>query len=192
MTPNPDRRSERARQAIVEAALDMCREEGFPRTTMEGIARRAGVGKQTIYRWWPSKAAVILEGLNTAIGDVTDFPSTGDVIADLQTQMTAVASVLSSDEFSPYSRGLIPASQTDPGLAEELLENIVQPRVRDCVKRLAQAQEDGQLRTDLDLEDVVELIYAPLYYRLLLHTRPVSPDQVPGLLKLAFEGLAPR
>lgn len=192
VTPNPDRRSERSRAAILEAALELCRERGFPKTTMEGIASRAGVGKQTIYRWWPSKAAVILEALNEQVGDVTDFPSSGDVVADLTKQMTRVAKLLSSEEFSPYTQGLIPAAQTDPELAESLLKIMVEPRVQACRERLALAQEQGQLRHDVDLDDVVDLLYAPLYYRLLLHTRPVTPKQVPTMLSLAFNGVGPQ
>jgi AcrR family transcriptional regulator len=188
-TPNPDRRSERSRTAILESALELCRERGFPKTTMEGIASRAGVGKQTIYRWWPSKAAVILEALNEQIGDVTDFPSSGDIVADLTKQMTGVARLLPSDEFSPYTQGLIPAAQTDPELAETLLKVMVEPRARACRERLKLAQEQGQLRADVDLDDVVELIYAPLYYRLLLHTRPIRPKDVPGILSRAFDGV---
>lgn len=191
-TPNPDRRSERSRTAILDAALDLCRERGYPKTTMEGIAARAGVGKQTIYRWWPSKAAVILEALNEQVGDVTDFPSTGDLLADLNRQMSGVATLLASAEFAPYTQGLIPAAQTDPDLAKALLEDMVEPRVQACRERLALAQEQGQLRRDVDLDDVVEMIYAPLYYRLLLHTRPLRPKDVPRILDLAFSGLSPQ
>ena len=158
---------------------------------MEGIAKRAGVGKQTIYRWWPSKAAVILEALNDEIGSVTDFPSTNDLVSDLGTQMAGVAKLLASARFSPYSKGLIPAAQNDPVVAKALLEELVQPRVDACRARLERAQQEGQLRTDVDLDDVVELIYAPMYYRLLLHTRPVKPAMVDSILRLSFEGLAP-
>jgi AcrR family transcriptional regulator len=190
--PNPDRRSHRARAAILKAALELCREQGFPRTTMEGIAKSAGVGKQTIYRWWPSKAAVILEALNEDVGSVTDFPSTGDVVADLHTQMTGVAALLASDKFAPYTRGLIPAAQNDADVAAAMVQEMVEPRVKACRDRLELAQADGQLRTDVDLDDIVELIYAPLYYRLLLHTRPMKPAMVETVLRLCFEGLAPR
>ncbi len=159
--------------------------------TMEGIAKHAGVGKQTIYRWWPSKAAVILEALNDEVGDVADFPYTGDILADLHSQMAGVATLLASHNFAPFTRGLIPAAQNDPDIAEALVQTLIEPRVKTCRDRLERAQADGQLRTDVDLDDVVELIYAPLYYRLLLHTRPVQPAMIETVLRLAFEGLAP-
>jgi AcrR family transcriptional regulator len=191
-SPNPERRSERARAAILEAALTLCREQGYAATTMEGIAKRAGVGKQTIYRWWPSKAAVLQEALNESVGATIDFPDTGDVVADLRSQMATVAGLLTSDTFSPYTRGLIVAAQNDPHIARSLVDDFIEPRVRACRQRLESAVKQGQLRADVDLDDVVELLYAPLYYRMLLHTRPITPQQVDHILDLAFTGLTPR
>lgn len=187
--PPARRRRQSSHRAILAATQQLLVERPYREVTIEGIAARAGVGKQTIYRWWPSKAAVILEALNEQIGDVTDFPSTGDLLADLNKQMSGVAKLLASAEFAPYTQGLIPAAQTDPDLAKALLEDMVEPRVQACRERLALAQEEGQLRPDVDLDDVVEMIYAPLYYRLLLHTRPLRPKDVPGILSLAFDGV---
>jgi AcrR family transcriptional regulator len=189
-THNEQRRSERARRAILSAALELCREQGLAKTTMEEIAKRAGVGKQTIYRWWGSKAAVVEEALNEQVGSATSFPDTGDLRADLYTQMSSVASLFVMAEFTPYV-SLIAAAQDDPDLAKSVRENIIEPRVKACRDRLRHAQQQGQLRRDVDLDDVVELLYAPLYYRLLLHTRPPTHKQVANVLDLAFTGLAP-
>jgi AcrR family transcriptional regulator len=188
--PNEQRRSERARQAILNAALELCREQGLAKTTVEEIAKRAGVGKQTIYRWWGSKAAVIEEAINEQAQDGADFPDTGDLRADLYTQMSTVARLFGSPDFTPYL-SLIAAAQEDPELAKSVRESLIEPRVKGCRERLRRAQEQGQLRRDIDLDDVVELLYAPLYYRLLLHTRPSSEKQVTDILDLAFTGLAP-
>lgn len=68
---------------------------------------------------------------------------------------------------------------------------MIEPRVRACAERVRRGQEQGRSRKDVDVDDVVEMLYAPLYYRLLLHTRPVTPDQVTGILDMAFTGLAP-
>lgn len=189
--PNPERRSERARHAILSAAFELCREQGFAKVTMEGIAKQAGVGKQTIYRWWPSKAAVLEEALNEQVGTVTDFPDTGDVRKDLRTQMNGVARLFTSEAFVPYV-GLIAAAQGDPELAKSLVATVVEPRVRACRDRLRKAQEQGEIREGIDLEVAVEILYGPLYYRLLLHTRPPSAAQVKAILELAFHGLGLR
>lgn len=191
IVPNPDRRSERARQAILDAAVELCSEENYARLTMEGIAKRAGVGKQTIYRWWPSKAAVLLEALNDRAGDTLDFPDTGDIAADLRTQMTQVIRSFTDPMFAACTRALIAAAQSDPTTAESFVEDLLSPRIELCVERLRKAQKDGQLRLDVDPFDVVDMLYAPIYYRLLLRTRPVSMSQLDTILDLTFAGVIP-
>jgi AcrR family transcriptional regulator len=186
--PNPERRSERARHAILAAALELCLEQGFAKATMEGIAKHAGVGKQTIYRWWPSKGAVLQEALNEQVRGATDFPNTGDIRADLRTQMTGVVGLFRSEAFLPYV-GLIAAAQSDPDLAESLFSTMIGPRARACRERLEQAQKQGEIRQGIDLEVAVEILYGPLYYRLLLRPRPPSAEQVQEILDLAFKGL---
>src|SRR4051794_14530032 len=130
--PNPDRRSERARQAILDAALELCQEQSFAGLTMEGIAKRAGVGKQTIYRWWPSKAAILLEALTERATATLDFPDTGDIVADLRSQMSLVVSAFNDPMFAAYSRGLIAAAQSDPEIAAAVVKTVIQPRVDLC------------------------------------------------------------
>jgi AcrR family transcriptional regulator len=190
-TPSEQRRSARSRQAILDSALELYQERGLAGMTMEGIARHAGVGKQTIYRWWPSKAAVLLEALEVRANPTVDFPDTGDLLADLRTQMAGVVELFGGPHFAPYV-SLIAAAQEDPSIQRWIGDTIIGPRVRACRERLRRAQEQHQLREDVDLDAVVELLYAPLYYRVLLHTRPVSAEQVDSILSLAFGGLAPR
>ncbi|MFI5730850.1 TetR/AcrR family transcriptional regulator [Kribbella sp. NPDC051587] len=189
--PSVERRSERARRAILDAALELCQDQSFAGLTMEGIAKRAGVGKQTIYRWWPSKAAILLEALQERGGATLIFPDTGDIVADLRTQMTQVVRAFNDPMFAAYSRGLISAAQSDPEIAAAVVESIIRPRVDLCVDRLAKAQQAGDIHPDANLPDVVELLYAPLYYRLLLHTRPTTEAQVDAVLTMVFQGLRP-
>lgn len=185
----PERRSERARQEILRAAVELCEQLSFANMTIEGIAKRAGVGKQTIYRWWPSKAAVVLEALNSQIGPALDFPDTGDVVADLRTQMTEVVRVLGTKRTAMMFSGVVAAAQADHTAARSLLDEVLSRRIEACKARLRRAQEDGQLRHDVDLDDVVELLYGPIYTRLLLHTAALEPTLVDGLLDLAFHGI---
>lgn len=189
--PDPKRRNPATQAAILKAAWELVIEVGYARLTVEAIAKRAGVGKQTIYRWWPSKEAVLLEMLNSRTDITLDFPDTGDILTDLGHQIAQVAGFLGSEEYAPY-RALIAASQSDPDLAAQILNRIIKPRVDACVQRLKKAQADGQLRTDVDPIDVVELVYAPIYYRLLLHTRPLNPTDARKQLHRVFEGLKPQ
>jgi AcrR family transcriptional regulator len=187
--PNATRRDPETRSAILRAAVELCREQGFAKLTVEGVARRAGAGKQTIYRWWPSLNAVLFEALSEVAGESSAFPDTGDIKTDLRGQMHALVQLMNSPAMAPYT-GLIGAAQSDPQLAQDLYTRLIKPRITDCRARLAKAQDDGQVRKDVDLGEVVELLYAPLYYRLLLHSRPTTREQVDDILELAFAGIA--
>lgn len=181
----------RRQPAILQATLDCCREDSYQALTIEGIARRAGVGKQTIYRWWPSKAAVVLESLNELIGQAAEFPDTGSLRDDLRQHFYNLVDLMSNPDLSPLLAGLIAAAQLDPEVAQQVLEEVNGPRFEDCVRRLEQARADGQPRADVDLVTVVETLDGALVYRWLLRTDPVSIEQVNAILDLVFEGLEP-
>jgi hypothetical protein len=86
---------------------------------------------------------------------------------------------------------VIGAAQSDPAVADALAAQIINPRVSACRKRLEKALEAGQISAGADLDAAVELLYGPLYHRLLLHTRPLSGEQANTVLELAFTGLGP-
>jgi AcrR family transcriptional regulator len=187
-SPSAERRNPRAQRAILRAAYELAMELGPAKVTVEAIAARAGVGKQTIYRWWPSKGAVFLDALKEEVGAVSEMPDTGDVVADLKAQMTAVVELFSSD-FARFYQALIAEAQGDSevarGLAEQLATRAEGPRRR----RLEAAREQGQIRADIDLATAVETLYAPLYYRLLLGTAALSAEHVTHILDVVLNGL---
>ncbi|WP_037887393.1 TetR-like C-terminal domain-containing protein [Streptomyces sp. NRRL S-87] len=187
--PDPSRRNEQARQAIIAAAFDICVERGFAATTIEAIAARAGVGKTTIYRWWPSKAAILLEGVEIHRDASARFPDSGDIMADLATQ-TANAMGLFESDFGTVWRGLIAAAQSEE-VAAQGVRRILRGSIDECVARLAKARDAGQIRQDLDLELVVELVYGPVYHTWLLRTRPVPPDFMRTVLAALEPALVP-
>ncbi len=189
--PDPSRRSETAHRAIIEAVTQLVAEQGYDTVSVEAIARRAGVGKQTIYRWWPSKAAVALEALRDGFSTVTGFPDTGDVIADMRTQMTGVNESLSTTGAGPLCRALIAAAQSDPSISQAHLDEIIEPASVECRARLRRAQQQGQIRADVDVQTTIDLLYGAIYYRLLLATRPSTREQIDAALDIVFEGLRP-
>ena len=187
--PDPARRNERSRRAILAAAIALIGEQGYEQVSIEAIAKRAGVGKQTIYRWWPSKGAVVLEALDDSLATVVDFPDTGDLVEDLRTQMKGVTQLLGSTEVGRVYRGLIAAAQSDPELSRAHLDQVIEPANVACRERLAHAAERGELRPDADRQAMIDLLWGAIYYRLLLHTRPLEPEQIDAALDIAFEGL---
>lgn len=189
--PNPDRRSPESHRKILRAAYELALERGPAKVTIEAIAARAGVGKQTIYRWWPSKGAVFLDVFNDAVVPAREIPDTGDLVADLKTQMMAVVDLFATD-FGRFYAGLIAEAQSDPDLARALGETIATRAEAPRGERLKKAQEQGQLRADVDVTAAVEILFAPLHYRLLLHTAPLGPEHVNAIIDLAINGLMQR
>lgn len=181
---NPARRSEASRGAILDAAIDLVVSTGFEALSIEGIARQAGVGKQTIYRWWPSKGAVLLDAfLERRVEQRSEFPlleplDTGDVAADVRRLIgTEVAHLATPSVEAPY-RALVVALQADPELATQALERLIRPSMARITDWLAAAQRRGDVRTDLDLDVAAELMLGPLFQRWMLRTGPLDEAYV--------------
>ncbi|KEP76412.1 transcriptional regulator [Microbacterium sp. SUBG005] len=105
-------RSEAARRAILDAAVRLFAERGYDHLTIEGIARLAGVGKQTIYRWWPSKGDVIAEAIleGRLLGPQRDLPDTGDARADLAQWLSDLFVLRASADGEALLRSLVAAA----------------------------------------------------------------------------------
>ena len=188
-SPNPQRRSEASRQAILGSALQLCAEVGYGRLTVEAIAAHAAVSKKTIYRWWPSKGAVVLEALDDTMTAVADHPNTGDLTADLCTQLSGVIELLTPPSRSA-AVGLIAEALHDDALAQELRERIVRPRIANFEQRMRQAQADGELAADADLDVALDLIYGPVFHRLVLHLGMPDAAQLRSLVEHALRGIS--
>jgi len=174
--PNPQRRSARSQAAILKAAYELCQQQGYARLTIEGIAARAGVGKQTIYRWWPSKGAVLLDVFVDQIVTRLDAASTGSPLDDLRRRVEATAEVLADTTIGPHIAGLISDAQGDPALAKELHERLVAPARAQHRGLIRTAQERGELRAGVDVDLMADAVFAPLWFRLLVTKAQLSPE----------------
>ncbi|GGQ46151.1 TetR/AcrR family transcriptional regulator [Streptomyces flaveolus] len=198
--PDVTRRSARSRRAIYDAALALVAEAGYPRTTIEGIAARAGVGKQTIYRWWSSKADVLLEAF-LDLGDQAAqaagqesyaIPDTGDVAADLKAVLRATVDELTDPRFEAPSRALAAEGVVNEQLGREFVTKLLEPSLQLYVDRLRAAQDAGQVRPEVDPRIALELFVSPLAQRWLQRTAPFGYDYTDTLVDYALYGLAPR
>ncbi|MDL9945096.1 TetR/AcrR family transcriptional regulator [Gordonia sp. ABSL11-1] len=193
-TPNPTRRSERSRQSVLTAARDLVAERGYPKVTIESIAARAGVGKQTIYRWWPSKGAVILDAyLALSEGeDGVELPDTGDLEADLKAVMRATVAEFDDPALEASLRALNTQITDDPHLSALYRERLADPLDDAKKTRLRAAQQAGQLDSEADLDLVVEFLYAPLYQRWLQRSGELTPEYTDAIVDVALRAFAPR
>jgi AcrR family transcriptional regulator len=184
------RRRESSRLAILDAVLALCREEGYARLSIEAIAARAGVSKQTIYRWWPSKGAVLLEALDREAVGAAVFPDTGDLVADMRTTVTDVVRFQSNPALGPPFAALIAEAQQDPAIGPLLLEHFIGPRRAPIVERLRRAQHAGELPETLNVEAVLEVIFGALFHRLLLRSGPLDAAYASFVVDTVFAGAA--
>jgi AcrR family transcriptional regulator len=189
--PDVARRSERSRIAILTAARDLLTEAGYGELTIEAIAARAGVGKQTIYRWWPGKGAVILDALVETAGDAT-LPDTGDLRADLTLVLRAIVAELADPALSATTRALTIETLSNEALALQVRDRLLRPQMAAVRDRLRAGQAAGQLRADADLDQAVEALIGPPYHRWLLRTGPLTDAYADGVVELALAGLSPR
>jgi AcrR family transcriptional regulator len=192
--PNPNRRSERSRLAVLSACAELVIEVGFARLTVEAIASRAGVGKQTIYRWWPSKGAVVFDALleiNRADGRLA-LPDTGDLAVDLRSVVRTMVSDLTDPRSDAVYRAVFAEIQSDERLAGELTERLLNPLATAIKNRLAAGRATGEVSSHVDLSVGVELIIGPVFHRWLLRTGPLDDAYADVLAHTVMHALEPR
>ncbi len=192
--PDVSRRSSAARQAILEAARELVLSVGYARLTIEGIAAKAGVGKQTIYRWWPSKGAVVFEAFLATGGDAggsTELPDTGNIERDLKTVLRATVEELLDPSFDAAFRGMAAEIQSDTELARQLVEVLLGPQMKATVRRLERAQRAKQIRRGVDLDVATELLFGPIFHRWLLRTRPLDRAFADTVVAMTLRALRP-
>ncbi|XVS61250.1 TetR/AcrR family transcriptional regulator [Actinosynnema sp. CA-299493] len=194
-TPNSTRRSERSRVAILTATRELIGDLGYAKLTIEAIAARAGVGKQTIYRWWPSKGAVVFDSLlalsERPDGGGIELPDTGDLEHDLKAVLRATATEFSDPAFEAPIRALNTEIINDPDLAAVYREKMEGPMREAKRRRLRSAQAAGQLPPDTDLDLLIDLLYAPLTQRWLLRSGPLDDAFADALVTTTLRAFRP-
>ncbi|MEU8030164.1 TetR/AcrR family transcriptional regulator [Streptomyces sp. NPDC049099] len=167
------RRNEAARRAILDAALELLADADGAPVSVETIARAAGVGKQTLYRWWPSKGAVLLEALTDRAAQEVPAPDTGSLRADLRELAVATFEASQRPPSAPALRTLVREAARDVHLAE-LMRVFTQSRRAAVRAVLERGRERGELPADRDLDLLVDQFYGFFWYRFLLGHAPLD------------------
>jgi AcrR family transcriptional regulator len=192
-TPRRGRpRSEKARLAILEAAAELLLARGLSAVSMDAVAERAGVSKATIYRWWPTKETLALDALYNewaAAQPVTR--STGSLRGDLLALLRPWVRLAGSRPYGRVIGALITEAQTDPEFAVVYRSRFVEPRREQAREILRRAIERGEIRPDTKIEVAVDMLYGPLYHRLLHGHAPLGDRFVRDVVDTALDGLMP-
>lgn len=178
-------RSTAARDAILAATARLFHNQGYDRLTIEGIAKEAGVGKQTIYRWWPSRGALIGECLAEGLLVPVDFvvPDTGDLSADVETWLRSVLAILEEPQGGVLLRSLVAAATEDASVGAHLGESLGVEKY--LSERLRGGIRDGQLPEDAPVEQLGRAILGAIIVE-SLGREAHDPGSVVALTRYLF------
>jgi len=181
-------RNLKAQESILFASYELLLENGFQAVTVDKIADRAQVSKATIYKWWPNKAAVVMDGFLHAATNRLLVPDTGTTFNDILIHATNLTRFLTSREGIIITE-LLGEGQFDSGLAEAYRARFFRPRRLEARGLLEKGVQRGELKKDLDIGVCIDLVYGPIFYRLLVTGETLDEPYVGHLVKMAFEGI---
>ena len=181
-------RSDEARQAILASTLELLKKTGYETLSIEGIAAHAGVGKATVYRWWPNKAALVIDAFLTWVEPELHFPTADSVSEQLHLQMSRLIRLMRG-EFGTVLSAIIGAGQSEPEVLEAIRKRWLEPRRAEARSIIQQAQARGEVRDDIPADTILDILYAPLYFRLLIGHARVDGALVDSIFKLASTGI---
>jgi AcrR family transcriptional regulator len=182
-------RSERAKQAILTATADVLLSDGLRAVTAEGIAARAGVSKATLYKWWPSKATAAVDAFLMIVQPQVADPDTGDLAQDLAVPALAQIRLFRDTRIGFALASLVAEAQNDPEVAAALRDRWLAPRRAQARLAVVRARERGEIRDGIGDDFVLDLVFGPVYYRLLLGHGPLDESLVLDTVDVVVRGV---
>jgi len=174
-------RSEAAEQAVMDAVYDFLQERSVRELTMEGIAERANVGKPTLYKWWPSKAALVMAVLQQRLVPKPEPISAKTAEEAIRARMHRLVRAFNG-MFGKVFADLIAEGQSDPALLAELYERHLGQRREALVAEIERGKQAGEFYAEVDSDLLVDSLIGPIYYRLLMKTAPLTEAYIDQLL----------
>ncbi len=181
-------RSAEARQAILESTLELLKEVGFEGLSVEGIAARAGVGKATVYRWWPNKAAIVIDAFLAIVEPELRFPKGESAREVIRQQMRRLMRLMKG-EFGTVLSAIIGAGQSQPELLEAIRKNWIEPRRSEARELVKDAQERGEIRADIPADTLLDILYSAFYFRLLIGHARLDEKLIDAIFDIAESGI---
>lgn len=178
------KRSEQSRLAILTAAFELTQEVGYRGLTIEGIATRAGVGKQTVYRWWPTKADVLLEAGALKADLRVSTADHGSYRNDLEHFLRDSFTLAAFPGLVGLLRSLMAEAQLDPDFASRFRDGFLNRRRSALAEVLDRARERGDAPDKLPADLLADVVFGVIWYRLLATERPLDAGDVTPLLEL--------
>jgi AcrR family transcriptional regulator len=184
-------RDEAVRDRIREAALQLLEEVGFANVTCDAIAQRSGASKATVYRWWPNKAAVLIDAFVESVTPELPFRE-ADTLAEYVTIHLRQFAKVVAGRKGRLLAAVIAAAQNDPEVEAAFLAHWIKPRRSVSRKALQKFKNEGALPEHFDIEQVLDVMYGPLHFLLMVRHGKLGPAYAESLAAMLVHGLAPR
>lgn len=161
-------RSEESRQSILRSTLKLLKQSGgFAELSIEAIAADANVGKTTVYRWWPTKAALVADAFSSSAEEELQFPDTGSVYKDMSLQMRRLIRLFRSERGKVVA-AMLAGGQSDPELLEAYRDRFLWPRRRQAYETLQRGVDRGEVPAGSDFDLILDSLYGPILMRFLI------------------------
>jgi AcrR family transcriptional regulator len=179
-----------AHAAIMDAVHALLQEKSVRDLTMEAIAKRAKVGKPTLYKWWPSKAALVLAMFNERLAGADHSPAARSAEAALRARVRKLIASLKGD-FGKVMADLIAEGQSEPAVLRDLFDQHVSVRRRAAVADVRRGQAAGEIAADVDPELMIDGMIGPIYFRLLMQHAPLTQEFGQAIVSQVLRGVRP-
>lgn len=174
------RRDPDAQGAILQATRELLLEVGYPKLSIESVARRARVGKSTIYRWWPTRGALVLEATSSHL-EIGVVPDTGDTIEDLTVAVRQLVDTFSDRLASTVIFAVVAHLEDDPTMAAAFRDTWVYPWRASARAAIERGIERGDLPSDTDVDLSLDVLVGTVFQRTLVQARPATDGLAEGL-----------
>jgi AcrR family transcriptional regulator len=178
--------------AILDAVYELLQECSVRDLTMESVAKRAGVGKPTLYKWWPTKAALVLAMFRERIAVAAlPPPSVGTAEQAIRDAARALIRAFNG-QLGKVMSELIAEGQSEPAIVRELFDNHIRGRRAANAADIERGKASGELASDAEPELILDAVFGAIYYRLLLRSAPLTEEFGDELVRQVFRGARAR
>ncbi len=174
----------------MDAVHALLQEKSVRDLTMEAIAKRAKVGKPTLYKWWPSKAALVLAMFHERLADADHSPAARSAEAALRARVRKLIASLKGD-FGKVMADLIAEGQSEPAVLRDLFDQHVSVRRGAAVADVRRGQAAGEIAADVDPELMIDGMIGPIYFRLLMQHAPLTQEFGQAIVSQVLRGVRP-
>ncbi len=180
-----------AEASVLQTTWELLEDTSVRDVTIEAISANSGVSRPTIYRWWPNKNAVVVDAVFAKFAHEISYEESGSATVALTSQLTRVLKLLRGRPGRVLAE-LLAEGQADPNTLTSLKERFLNKRRAEARAVIERGKAAGEFAKDIDAELAIDLIYGPLYYRLMAQHLPLPKRLADDLVRWGLHGLSPR